>query len=98
MTNEEAVKAIKSMYRVRVEYDADEHMYVEATDKTKSALDMAVNALEKQIPKKPMHDFSFYDIAKCPCCGGYIWMDGTTKYPFCWHCGQAIDWSEDNGR
>lgn len=96
MTNEESVTAIKSMYTIRVEYGADEHMYVDATDRTKSVLDMAVNALEKQIPKKPTYERAFgYINAKCPCCGRLIWTEGAAKEPFCWKCGQAIDWSEE---
>lgn len=49
-----------------------------------------LEALEKQIPKKPLNTKDKAGI--CPTCGNYIC--------FAWHetacgdCGQAIDWSE----
>ena len=46
------------------------------------AMKLAIDALEKQIPKK-MESYYY-----CPNCGKFI----TTDY--CPECGQAIDWSE----
>lgn len=66
-----------------------------------------ITALKKQIPKKPM----FYDTKfrqrgqkygefvtienayNCPNCNCTVW--GTDKDKYCKHCGQALDWSED---
>lgn len=39
------------------------------------------------------HEYKYTDY-KCPCCG-YLCSDGTPN--FCWNCGQALDWSENNG-
>jgi hypothetical protein len=56
-------------------------------------------ALEKQIPKKPFG--KEYEWAVCPNCGGSISNDNVQEHiingdtTFCEHCGQAIDWSED---
>ena len=61
----------------------------------------AIVALEKQIPKKPI-DAGYYYM--CPCClcdlGAsnddiFIYKCPIPKY--CPDCGQALDWSENNG-
>ena len=44
-------------------------------------------ALEKQIPKKPL-PYKGFD-GKCACCG-VIFLDPSTNY--CGNCGQALDW------
>lgn len=56
------------------------------------AYGMAVLALEKQIPKKPTPYFS--DEYKCPICDSLVNLASGYKQPFCYECGQAIDWSE----
>ena len=66
------------------------------------SLDIAISAIEKQIPKKPKkkeeNQYSaFYD---CPCCGGYLVskidgeLCGGQEYKYCCRCGQALDWSD----
>ena len=39
------------------------------------------------------HEYK-YTSYKCPCCEHLI-SDGTPSY--CWNCGQALDWSKNNG-
>ena len=51
------------------------------------AYDLAIDALEKQIPKKPYWE---HGVWHCKSCGLYIFSD---EY-FCPVCGQAIDWSD----
>ncbi|MBO5957522.1 MAG: hypothetical protein J6Q39_08205 [Bacteroidales bacterium] len=57
-----------------------------------------VNALEKQIPKKPIDDR--YPWSICPACGGSVNLENVIGYiqnkeqSHCEHCGQAIDWSD----
>ena len=46
-------------------------------------------ALEKQIPKKLKDNGWLY----CPFCGRDVLMD---KFDYCSHCGQALDWSDNN--
>ena len=55
------------------------------------ALNIAIEALEKQIPKKP------YDIVCCPLCKIEVELQpiDTEQVTYCLHCGQAIDWSDD---
>lgn len=48
--------------------------------------DVAIWALEKQIPKKPIKDD---DNMACPICGTIVGMS-----PYCDECGQALDWSK----
>ena len=67
------------------------------------ALTMAINALEKQIPKKPEYEADgyadgelVYDYAKCPICGHdfeYGINDWGCEY--CSDCGQKLDWSDE---
>ena len=52
------------------------------------AMNLAIEALEKQIPKKPYWE---HGVWHCKSCGLYIFND---EY-FCPVCGQAIDWSDD---
>ncbi len=56
------------------------------------ALQIASNALEKQMPKKPnfTEDKEF---ALCPCCNGNGLAD---KQKYCDNCGQRLDWSEES--
>lgn len=60
------------------------------------ALDLATDALEKQIPKKPIED-GYYDLpCVCPNCGSNVANEADNDYQFeyCYHCGQKIDWSD----
>ena len=60
--------------------------------KRAEALDVAIQALEKQIPKKP--DFTEdKEFALCPCCNGKGLLN---KQKYCDNCGQkiAFDWSD----
>lgn len=70
--------------------------------KVLDAIVTAVSALEKQIPKKPRKTNDYCGIFKktyyfsCPKCGNaYLTkeMDERNDTRYCWHCGQAIDWS-----
>ena len=50
-------------------------------------IDMAITALEKQIPYKPTSNVKF-GIGKCKC--GVEFLDKDTAY--CGNCGQKLDW------
>ena len=68
----------------------------------KEFLEMAIEALEKQTPKKPTYDGDGYapdgsfvwDEWLCPNCNSRYEVD-YDEYDYCPNCGQAIDWSED---
>lgn len=69
---------------------------------SKEAAKMAIQALEKQIPKKPTYegdgyapDGTFiYDTWICPCCDKRYEVD-YDDYDYCPNCGQKIDWSNE---
>lgn len=102
MTHEEAIKELKED---RALYESD---IVEAGDGTPDgqlmlALDMAIEALEKRIPKKPTFEGDgfdgngdiTYDTWICPCCGEEYEVDYYyTDHKYCPWCGQMIDWSD----
>ena len=82
MTYEEAIKninALNAMCGQKGLYDAE----------FESALELAILALEKQIPKKPYKDNEngVYEKEHCPSCHRSL-------FPNDHHCecGQAIDW------
>ena len=72
--------------------------------KRAEALDIAIQALEKQIPKKPIMKQYFEDLEDeylcCPTCGEILTdripADNKTFYFHCMNCGQKFDWSDDN--
>ena len=57
---------------------------------SKDCYKLIIEALEKQIPKKPKDDGWLY----CPICGRDVLMD---RFDYCPDCGQALDWSDNNG-
>ena len=70
----------------------------------KKALDMAIKALEKQIPKKVnlrhIRKYDGFDDGECPTCGNSVLRDGFSNDVYCDDCGQKLDWSvedENNG-
>lgn len=61
-------------------------------DELAEAMRIAIQALEKQVSKKP--DFTEdKEFALCPCCNGKGLLD---KQKYCDNCGQkiALDWSD----
>lgn len=88
MTEAEAIKELQ--------YHIDSPFGIMVSEKT---CKLAINALEKQIAKKPhdideREDDDFYYLGfMCPFCGGAI--TGQPYRPdYCKHCGQKLDWSE----
>ena len=92
-----------------IEILQEEHDYAQLLSYVNEALQMACNALEKQIPKKATEkttnrgiDISGeYDIdfdLCCPVCGGVVgtFETGENEYfsKYCDNCGQALDWSD----
>ena len=77
--------------------------------KRADALEMAIQALEKQIPKKPNKTIdSSWGTQKeahtCPVCDYYLTevhfiepqkIESNKKITYCETCGQAIDWSDE---
>lgn len=61
---------------------------------SEEAKTVAMKALEKQIPKKPIKvkdsTIRWTDDYICPTCENHFTGTGIANY--CYHCGQAIDW------
>lgn len=65
-------------------------------EKQKEVMMVTVEALEKQIPTKPMPiitDLNEYICTICSCCQK-VSVDINDKY--CRHCGQKLDWGEEH--
>lgn len=93
MTNEEAREFLQT-YKEKYLYLVDKKR-VETERKIMSTLPLAIEALEKQIAKKPERiegtlfgKERYYH--KCPNCG-----DPYVDDSYCPICGQAIDWSDE---
>lgn len=95
MTYEEAKKIIKGQALNNPDYPL-----------VCEAVNMAIEALEKQTPKKPkfvtkkeVYDpdrpFATIDVTTmiCPCCNSKIMFRKTIKH--CLECGQLLDWSDE---
>ncbi len=102
MTESEAIEELK--------YDCNELGKAIPCDTSwgcsfENAYGMAIQALEKQIPKKPTYDGDGYapdgtfvwDEWICPCCGTRYEVD-YDEHDFCPNCGQKIDWSDEDER
>ena len=86
MTAEEAIKHLKLI--------VDNEAYA---DHFQDVCRMAIEALEKQIPKKPteVDEREVGWIAfMCPTCNTAV-IGQPYRPNNCKHCGQAIDWSEE---
>lgn len=88
MTEQEAINGLKNLFS---EHELD----LPCTDSLE-VLNMAINALEKQIPKKPI--IKTWNPAKCPNCNAELSDDAGDGYykPYihlkvC-DCGQHLKW------
>uniref|UniRef100_UPI004029AC9E hypothetical protein n=1 Tax=Lachnospira sp. TaxID=2049031 RepID=UPI004029AC9E len=66
-------------------------------EKRAEALDVAIQALEKQIPMKPIKGekqvVRYVNTYYCPTCE--LGITGTNIAKWCYHCGQKLDWSDE---
>ena len=96
MTSKEAIETINiAMAEVEWDYPMDYTV----------AFEMAIDAIEKQIPKKPIKTkiatlnkspeaISWESIHCCPRCESNL----APQYKYCPQCGLEIDWSDDNDK
>lgn len=90
MKESEAIEKLKNM-RLYMQIE-DENNDCKFTEDDYKANEMAIQTLEKQIPKKP--DFTAdKEFALCPCCNGKGLFD---KQKYCDNCGQKLDWEDDD--
>lgn len=60
--------------------------------KRKKAIQIAIYALEKQIPKKVKMTDDLYPLSICPYCK--VKHIPCRNFKYCSYCGQALDWSD----
>lgn len=89
MTKEEVIKIVKEnavpVFPLQIEYQD-----------WLTAMDMVTEALEKQIPKKPIN-YDSIPHSRCPVCNNSIKVfKDAHEYHYCLYCGQAIDWSKED--
>lgn len=104
MTESEAIKWQKQIGEVFKGFPLD------IEEKMNDSCDIAMQALEKQIPKKPIEkvmpyseEVGFNSEWHCPCCDSYIGyftegMSEPEQMEYCNNCGQHIakDWSDSD--
>ena len=96
MTESEAIKILQRDLQIQLEN--------KALPDGIEAIQIAIQALEKQIPKKPIMKQYFENLEDeylcCPTCGEILTdripSDNKTFYFHCMNCGQKFDWSDDN--
>ena len=91
MTNQEAINDLKVILSEITECE-ESICYI--TDVDAEPLKLAIKALERQIPKKPIYGAANI---KCPNCGAtLLYYFYSFKIDYCDECGQRLDWSEEN--
>ena len=63
---------------------------VQNVEDLNNAYDVAIQALEKQIPKKPKTD-DRYVMHICPWCNDFV----KVSHNYCQNCGQKLDWGNE---
>ena len=61
---------------------------IKGTEEAEQVENTIIEALEKQIPKKPKYIEGDYDMPLCPCCGMSV---DENEENHCSVCGQALD-------
>lgn len=97
MTAEKAIEQLNSLMNDRVNHvhrDDFDDMFLQDIE----ALKIGISALEKQVLKKPIVKLSYICGKKyyCSKCNRYICADYDKKKSYCYNCGQALDWSDND--
>ena len=96
MTESEAIKILQRDLQIQLEN--------KSLPDGIEAIQIAIQALEKPIPKIPIRKPYYKDLEDeylcCPTCGEILTdripADNKTFYFHCMNCGQKFDWSDDN--
>ena len=96
MKESKAIEKLKNM-RLYMQIE-DESNDCKFTEDDYKANEMAIQALEKQIPKKPIFANNMMTKDKflmCPCCEFRFPDSLVFLKTRCWNCGQKLDWSDE---
>ena len=88
MTDSEAIKILQRDLEIQIEN--------KALPDGIEAIQIAIQALEKQIPEKPIFANNMMTKDKflmCPCCEFRFPDSLVFLKTRCWNCGQKLDWS-----
>lgn len=89
MNNKEAIRRIKDHFRV--------HDDGRPTPYLDEAVMLAIEALERATPKKPIGDLHSVPHYRCPNCKkAVVVFENEAKFPYCHWCGQRIDWGNED--
>ena len=90
MTESEAIKILQRDLQIQLEN--------KALPDGIEAIHIAIQALENQIPKKPIFANNMMTKDKflmCPCCEFRFPDSLVFLKTRCWNCGQKLDWSDE---
>ncbi|MGR5617399.1 hypothetical protein [Mediterraneibacter gnavus] len=102
MDEKKAREAIERIHKMRDAYNATLRSLPQKTRERSDynnyvdAFLVAIEALEKQLPKKPdIMDYILGDVNfKCPTCKSEYICEKGYEHFYCPNCGQKIKWSE----
>ena len=101
MTYEQALAINQNFTPEQVRNDLERYL-LRGEEPIVKGVAMAMQALEKQIPKKPDYEGDgyddngelIYDTWICPCCEEHYEVD-YDNYKYCPNCGQALEWNKE---
>lgn len=94
--NKEAIQFLYELLLLRASF-SDFYGDMGNSEPYEEAVEIAREAIEKQMLKKPREETYFYGkIYYCPLCEKSIGKDVFVLPSFCQRCGQALDWSGEN--
>ncbi len=88
----EIVNKIKQRNNLSKEIEEEVKKWLEENN----AYDITIEALGKQLPKKPIEVSELYGYVKCPICQSETSINvfGADNC-YCMNCGQKLDWDEE---
>ena len=94
MTPKEAYKVLEMFLHKQCDLTRTLPLY--SDNEVWSAVNIASDALEKQIPQKIDNKDADDLVSGCHCCGeiNALWKPNGSRNNYCGNCGQAIDWSD----
>lgn len=91
MTIEEAKKILEGeLLVVTLESNVSKETQQKRLNEKFKALNVALEAIDKQIPRKPIR-LLYHEVGDCPFCETTVYI---SEDKFCPSCGQALDWSD----